>query len=782
MAHCNTDPARIGSTAEREASSKLLQMMYEGRSYSGRERNRCFLNIGASNTKHVRFTDISHIAGIDYDDDGRAVALTDWDDDGRVDIWISNRNAPRLRLLKNDVPTTAKFLSLELKGNGITVNRDAVGTRVEVIISDGPNQIRTLRAGEGFLSQSSKRMIFGVGDAESITVKVRWPDGNTEMFEEVLTGCRYRISQGQVAGEPTSLASIPARNYSELSDQDWPTRLEQNSAIAIYPTTLIPMSDLEFKTFAGDLDKLRFGNMTDRHSPTLVILWAAWCKPCLVELQELITQVDQVRKAKLQVVALSVDEFHKDSSVTDAMSFLARTDFPFESGKATVRTMQLLQTYDDAMTTKRSELSVPSAFLVDSRGRLIAIFKGKVGLETVLHALVVPESRVQLARRAALLPGRPLEHNTIERSASNAGFSFQLDLGLRLQQQKFLDGAIRQFEALTVLNKDSAVAWCRLGLAQAESKDLEQAQVCLAKSLELDPSLAPAHLGLGLVQAERNNWEEAATAMRKAVMLDPKNPVALNKLAVVLVRLDRLLEAEECYNNSLRLQPDSTEALNGLGTLKLTDGQLAEAEVCFRRANAADPGNAVACRRLGMLLVGQSKNEQAVVWLERAVKSDPLHVESLYNLGVVLINLGAHQRATKYLLKAIALEPHHAEAHFSLGCLFMSLPSSKTSEEHFRKTLAEQSDHVGALSNLGILLAQNHRQVEARQLLEKAVSIAPEMAEIRTNLGFVCLQQDDASTALVHFDHVLSQYPKYAKAREGQRIAKQKLKTLEPSK
>ena len=84
----------------------------EGRSFSGRERNCCFLNTGGK-----RFATVSAISGFDFIDDGRGIAVTDWDSDGDLDMWISNRNAPRLRLMRNDLVTPNHFLRMRLVGN-----------------------------------------------------------------------------------------------------------------------------------------------------------------------------------------------------------------------------------------------------------------------------------------------------------------------------------------------------------------------------------------------------------------------------------------------------------------------------------------------------------------------------------------------------------------------------------------------------------------------------------------------------------------------------------------
>ena len=107
-------------------------MIREGRSWSGRERNCCFLN-----TADGKFSDISAVSGFDFIDDSRALAVGDWDGDGDPDLWVSNRNAPRLRFLRNDAAPPGSFLSLKLQGDGKNTSLDAVGAWVEVQEADG---------------------------------------------------------------------------------------------------------------------------------------------------------------------------------------------------------------------------------------------------------------------------------------------------------------------------------------------------------------------------------------------------------------------------------------------------------------------------------------------------------------------------------------------------------------------------------------------------------------------------------------------------------------------
>ena len=87
----------------------LSSMIDSGRSFSGRERNCVFLN-----TRDGRFANLSAGSGLDFPDDGRALAVCDWDQDGDLDLWLSARTGPMLRFVRNDSGDGHNFVAVRL--------------------------------------------------------------------------------------------------------------------------------------------------------------------------------------------------------------------------------------------------------------------------------------------------------------------------------------------------------------------------------------------------------------------------------------------------------------------------------------------------------------------------------------------------------------------------------------------------------------------------------------------------------------------------------------------
>jgi len=193
------------------AWAAIMQLVRDGKSWSGREKNCCYLNTASSLDGATRFANISHVSGLDFADDSRAIAVVDWDHDGDLDLWFRNRTAPRLRFMANQLDARRRsYVALRLEGT--SSNRDGVGAVVEVVPrrsrapldADAPRRrlVKSVRAGDLFLSQSSKWLQFGLDGADEIaTVTVLWSgrDSGRETFTGVAPGGRYVLKQGSGA-------------------------------------------------------------------------------------------------------------------------------------------------------------------------------------------------------------------------------------------------------------------------------------------------------------------------------------------------------------------------------------------------------------------------------------------------------------------------------------------------------------------------------------------------------------------------------------------------------
>jgi len=381
--------------------NEMNALLAAGYSFSGNERHCAYLNLGSNtgsnNTGSIKrsdkaFANVSAITGFDFLDDGRALGMVDWDFDGDLDFWISNRTAPAVRFLRNDLESDHHFLKLRLKGNAATCNRDAIGARVTVQTEAG-TLLRTLKAGEGYLSQSSKWLHFGLGETETVdSVTVQWPDGSTETKTNILVDQHLILVQGKPEVEP-----FTAPQTQRFIPQTFePAESPETTRIVLSSGT--PLPRIQYFDKKGTEHSLR----DQLNEPLLLNLWASWCAPCLKELGEF-------DASDTPVLALCVNGIHPSDSSTreQASTLIESNNYGFAWGYATARTFNLLQAYSNTMSTIHQSLPAPTSFLVDKEGRVRVIYKGPVSPKTIREDIALIQKPLEESVSTALpYPGQ----------------------------------------------------------------------------------------------------------------------------------------------------------------------------------------------------------------------------------------------------------------------------------------------------------------------------------------------------------------------------------------
>ncbi len=167
-----------------EKSGKLVDM--DQSSLNGFERNALLENDG-----HGGFDDVAYHRGVSLVQDGRSIVAFDMDLDGDIDLYVANYRR-RGSLLRNDT-TGRNWLQVKLVGS--RSNRDAVGARL-TLTAGGVNQIRDVRAGEGFVSGSTLVQHFGLADTpRADLLTIRWPSGVVQSIEDPPVNHRIRINE-----------------------------------------------------------------------------------------------------------------------------------------------------------------------------------------------------------------------------------------------------------------------------------------------------------------------------------------------------------------------------------------------------------------------------------------------------------------------------------------------------------------------------------------------------------------------------------------------------------
>ena len=593
----------------RQGWKALNRLLHEDRSFSGHERNCVFLNTRGHRDGSERFADISAVSGFDFDDDGRAIALTDWDFDGDLDVWVTNRTAPRVRLLKNNSPQGNHFLAIKLQGDGDRTNRDAIGARVKVVLKDDARpMMKTLSAGDAFLSQSSSWLHFGLGPQSSVQhVTVHWPGGQVVQYDDIEIDRRYVINQRN--GSVTTWHPPSERKELVAASQNQPTPGE-------FSRTVLPAPRL-LPTLRTDGSDGPLNSGIDQ--PTIISIWSSTCNACCLELSEFAQHADELRKAGLNVVAINLDNLEspsrdgatKSGAQLGAKEVLKRIEFPFTAESGTVELVRSLDVLKRSIFDRWQTLKVPSSFLVDANGFVRVVYEGSVSVQQLVgdvKLLTLPVNRLRefstpFAGRWSMAPSAadPLQVSSrfIDEAMIQAGIDYL---------ERHAQFAEQNQDASQTIQSPSDLYYV-LAVLLRDQNQVDEAALAFQKAIQLRPDDVRFRGGFANLLAGDGRLSEAAEQLDKVLEINPRDVGTERKLAFIRMTEGNFSAAINRFNNILRQQPKDVACWYNLANAYRKNGDMAKAIETYRQTLKVQPQMLLAANNLAWILATNPTTE-----------------------------------------------------------------------------------------------------------------------------------------------------------------------------
>lgn len=567
-------------------------LLRSGRSWSGHERHCVYLNLGEGS-----MANISSISGLDYPEDGRGLALTDWDHDGDWDLWITNRTAPTVRVLRNEVGQDAHFIALRLQGT--TANRDAIGARVTLLGTPAP-AIQTVRAGDAFVSHSSKWIQFGLGAEapSSLGVSIRWPDGTQETLTDLPIDQRYTVIQGSGGAVPLPgpppLARAASTKTSVLKPDGIDSAPSPGAGVGVGGLRTVAYSRLPFPRMrlpGFPNQAVEVGGMSG--VPFLVNLWGSWCAPCLRELGDLARRASDLENRGLRVYALSTDRLDPEIGDEEATrEVVKKLGLPFTMAWADDTAIAGLEAVQRVLLDEQSPL--PSSFLVDDRGRMAVLYRGPVTAEQVLADIeLLPHSGTALNEIATPFEG--IRHSWPSRIDP-------LQVALKLYEsgdvahvRRYLGQLIETEETKAPGHEDVSgdALHYFLGTLLEEAGQRDRSIAAYQSALRHNPQHAQAHRNLARQLLRAGKIDPALDHFQQASAHSTHDDSLRFEWISALYQTRRLSDAIEALHGWIRDRPGNPRAMRLLSWILSTsaDSAYRNGEEALRLARASFDGN-----------------------------------------------------------------------------------------------------------------------------------------------------------------------------------------------
>jgi tetratricopeptide (TPR) repeat protein len=562
-----------------EGWNALNELIRADYTWSGYERN-----VFYANNRDGTFSDVSGAVDLDFLEDGRSFALADFDHDGRQEVFLKNRNAPQLRVLKNVTDDLPPSISFRLRGT--KSNPDAIGAAVIVGV-----QTKMLQAGSGFLSQHSKDVFFGLGEAKGpVSASIRWPSGLVQELHDLPINHRVWVEEGAAPSriEPFQPSSAPSKSSQSAKPlpatiQTW--LLTPVPAPDFSPTgkpVLLQLFDQERKAMtvtddAAAVYNILYRYLFDRHRDLALPV------SFLIDAQGNIVKVYQG-----PVNPRDVEQDFKRIPETAAQRLALALPFPgnsetYEFGRNNLSLGSAFFQrgyYDQAATSFRSALRDNPSSAEAQYGL------GSVYLKQDKNA----EGRASFEQALKLTASYP---DTVPNSWNN--------LGLLATREGRTADAIGYFQEALRLSPDYWIALENLGNAYRQQGRWDEARVALERAVAARPQTPEANYSLAMVYAQTDDTDRAYRYLQNALRLRPDYPEALNNLGVLYLRTRRRDDAVAKFEECIRVAPGFDQAYLNLARVYSLEGDRDKARAVLLDLLKQHPGNALAQKALGEL-------------------------------------------------------------------------------------------------------------------------------------------------------------------------------------
>ena len=315
----------------------------------------------------------------------------------------------------------------------------------------------------------------------------------------------------------------------------------------------------------------------------------------------------------------------------------------------------------------------------------------------------------------------------------------------------------------------------------------ERARLEIQRALELRPEWEMA----AFLQAQfllRESPGEAIGFLEGFLQRNPNAREAELLLARALVGERRYADAKRHFDQLLQAYPDSPEVVYAVAILALQQDDKALAETQLKHfVSLKGPEKSPAYYYLGQIAEESGRNDEALGYYTQVVSGEH-YLSAQIRRARVLAQQGqldkgrdvlrnaktenADQRVQLYVAEAgllreakrpqeafdllenrLAEQPEQPDLMYETALMAERLNKIELMEIRLRRLIELRPDNPQAYNALGYAYAdRNERLAEARQLIEKALALAPEDGFILDSMGWVLFRQGDLAGALSYLE------------------------------
>ena len=275
----------------------------------------------------------------------------------------------------------------------------------------------------------------------------------------------------------------------------------------------------------------------------------------------------------------------------------------------------------------------------------------------------------------------------------------------------------------------------------------------LERFLARRPASQETRVTLARLHGAEGDFARARGHLDQALASSPQDPALLFSLAQVAYQSKQPREAEQYLQRRLALPP-SVRRDDGLVYVFLAqiaeeDKRLPQAIDWLGRVEKGEQYLPALARRALLLGRLDRVDDARALLRDASVAAPGDRVQLVLAESQILRDAARHQEAFDVVDAALSLQPSNADLLYEHGLAAERTGRHAEMEGSLRKLMQLRPDSAHAYNALGYSLAdRNERLPEALQLIEKALSLAPDDAFILDSMGWVYFRMGRLDQAL----------------------------------
>jgi tetratricopeptide (TPR) repeat protein len=325
-----------------------------------------------------------------------------------------------------------------------------------------------------------------------------------------------------------------------------------------------------------------------------------------------------------------------------------------------------------------------------------------------------------------------------------------------------IDSTRWAYENLVRLRPDNYRLLAELARLQILSGDIETGKETFRQSIEVEPGETNliSYVGLGESYELTDQLDSAIQVFNEGIEVDSLNLVLNRKLVGIYLSTNEPAKALPHARQVVNVSPEDIAAQRRLGSVYYAVDSLDAARKIFELLISAGDRHAANHYYLGRIDALQDDFEGAAVQFRALTQIADTLYESWLDLGYAYRELGDQEKELltyRTGLNHMKNESSAIKLLFSLGAAYERYGQFDKATETFEELIARNPEDAQSLNYLGYMLADRGDSLQyARELIERAVRIAPDNAAYLDSYGWVLYRMGKYQDALVHLRKAVS--------------------------